>query len=123
MKISILDDYFDTIRTLPCFQMLAGNEVSIWNDHVQDDDVLAERLAAAEVLVLIRERKPASGHALLCRGRADVGVDPRRDARPAAPGRIAQGGPMAGGSRHDAAREDARPLRLRAHRSRGGGIR
>ena len=56
MMITILDDYFDTVRTLPCFAMLAGHEVTIWNDHVQDDDVLAERLANTEILVLIRER-------------------------------------------------------------------
>jgi D-3-phosphoglycerate dehydrogenase len=30
--------------------------VTVWNDHVQDTDALAERLADAEVLVLIRER-------------------------------------------------------------------
>jgi len=56
VKISILDDYFDTIRTLDCFKRLAGNDVKIWNDHVQDVDVLAERLADTEALVLIRER-------------------------------------------------------------------
>jgi D-3-phosphoglycerate dehydrogenase len=56
MKISILDDYFDTVRTLPCFSKLAGHDVTIWNDHVQDTDALAERLADTEVLVLIRER-------------------------------------------------------------------
>ncbi len=56
MKISILDDYFDTLRTLPCFAMLAGHEVTVWNDHVQDTDALAARLAEAEVLVLFRER-------------------------------------------------------------------
>jgi D-3-phosphoglycerate dehydrogenase / 2-oxoglutarate reductase len=56
MKISILDDYHDTLRTLDCFAKLAGNEVRIWNDHVQDTDVLAERLKDAEALVLIRER-------------------------------------------------------------------
>ena len=56
MKITILDDYFDTIRTLPCFAKLAGQEVVVWNDHVQDDDTLAERLGDTEVLVLIRER-------------------------------------------------------------------
>ena len=56
MKITILDDYFDTIRTLPCFDKLAGQEVAVWNDHVQDDDTLAERLGDTEVLVLIRER-------------------------------------------------------------------
>jgi len=56
MKISILDDYHDTIRTLRCFSKLVGHDVTIWNDHVQDVAALAERLADAEVLVLIRER-------------------------------------------------------------------
>jgi D-3-phosphoglycerate dehydrogenase len=56
MKIAILDDYHDTIRTLGCFSSLAGHDVTIWNDHVQDDDVLAARLADTEALVLIRER-------------------------------------------------------------------
>jgi len=56
MKITALDDYFDTIRTLDCFEKLAGHDVTIWNDHVQDVDALAERLRETEVLVLIRER-------------------------------------------------------------------
>jgi D-3-phosphoglycerate dehydrogenase / 2-oxoglutarate reductase len=56
MKISILDDYHDTVRTLSCFDRLTGHEVSIWNDHVQDIDALAARLADTEALVLIRER-------------------------------------------------------------------
>jgi D-3-phosphoglycerate dehydrogenase len=56
MKITILDDYFDTLRTLPCFRKLAGHDVTVWNDHVQDVDALAERLKDTEVLVLIRER-------------------------------------------------------------------
>jgi D-3-phosphoglycerate dehydrogenase len=56
MKISILDDYHDTLRTLPCFAKLAGDDVTIWNDHVQTDDTLAKRLHDAEVLVLFRER-------------------------------------------------------------------
>ncbi len=56
MKIAILDDYFDTLRHLPCFVKLHGHEVTIWNDHAQDTDVLADRLRDAEALVLIRER-------------------------------------------------------------------
>ncbi len=56
MKIAILDDYADTLRTLACYDKLAGHDVSIWNDHVQDDDVLAGRLAEIEAVVLIRER-------------------------------------------------------------------
>ncbi len=56
MKISILDDYFDTLRTLDCFTKLDGHEVTIWNDHVQELDALAERLRDTQALVLIRER-------------------------------------------------------------------
>ncbi len=56
MKITILDDYFDTIRGLDCFDKLSAHEVTIWNDHVQDTDALAARLRDTEALVLIRER-------------------------------------------------------------------
>jgi len=56
MKITILDDYFDTLRTLECFRELAGHDVTIWNDHVQDVEALARRLRDAEALILIRER-------------------------------------------------------------------
>ncbi|MGH2968940.1 MAG: D-2-hydroxyacid dehydrogenase family protein [Solirubrobacteraceae bacterium] len=56
MKVSILDDYDDTLRTLDCFRKLSGHDVEVWNDHVQDVDALAERLRETEALVLIRER-------------------------------------------------------------------
>ncbi|CAB3835054.1 Hydroxypyruvate reductase [Achromobacter insuavis] len=56
MNITILDDYFDTLRGLPCFRKLDGHAVTVWNDHVQDVDALAERLRDTEALVLIRER-------------------------------------------------------------------
>ena len=56
VKVSILDDYFDTLRTLDCFRKLAGHDVTIWNDHVQDVDALSDRLSDTEALVLIRER-------------------------------------------------------------------
>ena len=58
MNITILDDYFDTLRTLPCFRKLDGHTVTIWTDHVDDLDALAARLADTEALVLIRERTP-----------------------------------------------------------------
>ncbi|HTY66210.1 MAG TPA: D-2-hydroxyacid dehydrogenase family protein [Alphaproteobacteria bacterium] len=56
MKITVLDDYHDTVRTLACFAKLAGHDVTVWNDHVQDVEALAERLRETEALVLIRER-------------------------------------------------------------------
>jgi D-3-phosphoglycerate dehydrogenase len=56
MKVTILDDYHDTLRTLECFMKLSGHDVEVWNDHLQDVDALAERLLETEALVLIRER-------------------------------------------------------------------
>jgi len=56
MKITILDDYHDTLRTLACFRKLDGHDVTVWNDHVQETDALARRIGDADVLVLIRER-------------------------------------------------------------------
>jgi D-3-phosphoglycerate dehydrogenase len=54
--VAILDDWFNTLRTLPSFEKLDGHNVTVFTDHVQDTQALAERLAAAEALVLIRER-------------------------------------------------------------------
>ncbi len=66
MKITILDDTLDTVRTLPGFRKMARHEVKIWTDHTRDVDVLAQRLKDTEALVLIRERTPI-GAALLDR--------------------------------------------------------
>jgi D-3-phosphoglycerate dehydrogenase / 2-oxoglutarate reductase len=56
VKVAILDDYHDTVRTLAVFSKLAQHEVRVFNDHVQDTDALAARLRGSEALVLIRER-------------------------------------------------------------------
>ena len=66
MRITILDDYFDTLRTLSCFRKLDGHQVDIWTDHVQKTDALAERLKDTEVLVLIRERTEIRAPLLDC---------------------------------------------------------
>ena len=66
MKVHILDDWFDTLRGLPSFAKLSGHEVTVWNDHQEDVDTLAARLAQAEALVLFRERTPITA-ALLAR--------------------------------------------------------
>ena len=57
MKVAILDDYHDTLRSLDCFKKLSGHEIKIWSDHVQDVDALAQRLRDAEAVVLIRARR------------------------------------------------------------------
>ena len=56
MKVHILDDWFDTLRALPCFAKLQGLDVTVWTDHCDDVEQLAARLQEAEVLVLFRER-------------------------------------------------------------------
>jgi phosphoglycerate dehydrogenase-like enzyme len=56
VKVAILDGSLDTLRTLACSVKLARHEVTVFTDHVQDTEVLAERLWGFDALVLIRER-------------------------------------------------------------------
>lgn len=56
MKVHILDDWFDTLRGLPCFHLLDGHDVTVWTDHEPDPARLAARVTEAEALVLFRER-------------------------------------------------------------------
>ena len=58
MHIIIPDDYQDAVRHLDSFRKLAGQDVTIYNDHMTDVDTLARRFHAGDVLVLIRERTP-----------------------------------------------------------------
>jgi D-3-phosphoglycerate dehydrogenase / 2-oxoglutarate reductase len=53
VKVSILDDYFDTLRTLDCFKKLKGHDVTIWNDHVQDVIVKVEDLARMKASAIL----------------------------------------------------------------------
>lgn len=66
MKVVIPDDYQGAVRSLSCFDRMAAHEVTVFNDTQTAIDVLAERFADAEALVLIRERTPV-GEALLAR--------------------------------------------------------
>jgi len=56
MHIVIPDDYQDAVRHLDCFAVLAGHEVTVYNDSVTEIDSLVERFQDADALVLIRER-------------------------------------------------------------------
>lgn len=56
MKVHILDDWFDTLRDLPCFAKLANHDVTVWTDHEPNPAKLATRVQDAEALVLFRER-------------------------------------------------------------------
>ncbi|MEO0356747.1 MAG: D-2-hydroxyacid dehydrogenase family protein [Pseudomonadota bacterium] len=56
MKLAILDDWFDTLRHLPCFAKLDGLDVTVFNDHEPDIGRLVERLKPFDAVVLFRER-------------------------------------------------------------------
>ena len=56
MKIAVLDDYQDAVRTLDCFKLLEGHEVKVFNNTTRGLGQLAIRLAPFDALVLIRER-------------------------------------------------------------------
>jgi D-3-phosphoglycerate dehydrogenase len=60
MKIAILDDYQDSVRTLDCFKLLEGHEVKVFTNSARGVGQLAARLAPFEVLVLNRERTALS---------------------------------------------------------------
>jgi D-3-phosphoglycerate dehydrogenase len=52
MKIAILDDYQDAVRSLECFSLLDGHDVTVFTEPFGSADALAE----FDALVLIRER-------------------------------------------------------------------
>ncbi|WP_330961805.1 D-2-hydroxyacid dehydrogenase family protein [Photobacterium sp. 53610] len=56
MKVAILDDYQDVVRTLPGYALLREHEVTVYTTPASDLDALVERLKDKEALVLIRER-------------------------------------------------------------------
>ena len=64
MKLAILDDWFDTLRSLPCFAKLAGLDVTVFTDHEPDNGKLAQRLRPFDAIVLFRERTAIMGELL-----------------------------------------------------------
>jgi D-3-phosphoglycerate dehydrogenase / 2-oxoglutarate reductase len=66
MKIAILDDYQDAVRSLDCFHLLDGHDVKVFTNSARGVGQLAVRLAPFDALVLIRERT-AVPRALLAR--------------------------------------------------------
>ncbi len=64
MKVYILDDWFDTLRNLPCFELLKGHDVTVLTDHEPDPVALAKRVHDAQALVLFRERTKITGELL-----------------------------------------------------------
>ena len=85
MKIAILDDTYGVVRSLPSARLILAHDVSVWQDHTKDEELLAQRLIDTEVLMLLRERTPITRALLLRLPRLRLitlnGVTPHIDLR------------------------------------------
>ena len=66
MKIAVLDDFQDCVKSLACFAKIQKHDVLVLNRHVSDPVELSGLLKGVQALVLIRERTYV-GDALLSR--------------------------------------------------------
>ena len=58
-RIAVLDDYQGVMREVADWSVLGdGFEVTVFADHLADEDAVAERLAGFAVVVMNRERTP-----------------------------------------------------------------
>tara|TARA_R110000868_G_scaffold2764_7_gene19176 strand:+ start:6298 stop:7272 length:975 start_codon:yes stop_codon:yes gene_type:complete len=58
-KLAILDDYQNVAMEMADWAPLAGDvEITVFNDHLADEDAVAERLKDFEIVMVMRERTP-----------------------------------------------------------------
>jgi D-3-phosphoglycerate dehydrogenase / 2-oxoglutarate reductase len=60
MKIAVIDDYQDAFRKLDCYAKLKDHDVAVYHDTEKDPSRLAERLKAADAVILTQQRSPFS---------------------------------------------------------------
>jgi hypothetical protein len=59
VKVAILDDYQNVAQQMADWSPLAGRAtITVFNDHLDDPDAVAARLAPFEVVCVMRERTP-----------------------------------------------------------------
>ena len=56
MKLAIIDDWSDALRTLPCFAKLDGLDVVVFNNYIDEPSTRVEQLSEFDAVILIRER-------------------------------------------------------------------
>ena len=61
MKVAILDDYQDVALKIADWSAVeAKADITVFNDHIADTEMLVERLAPFDVVCVMRERTPMS---------------------------------------------------------------
>ncbi len=64
MRVVILDDYQDCVRTLRCFASVRDHAVVVFHDTLKSTETIVDRLKDADAVVLIRERTKLSAEVL-----------------------------------------------------------
>ena len=63
MKFAILDDYQNVALSMADWTPLEGDvQVTVFNDHLADEDAVAARLQDFDIVMVMRERTPVSAH-------------------------------------------------------------
>ena len=58
-KLAILDDYQNVAMNMADWSPLEGDvEITVFNDHLSDEDAVADRLSDFEIVMVMRERTP-----------------------------------------------------------------
>jgi hypothetical protein len=61
MKVAILDDYQNVALEMADWSSVASRaEITVFNDHVADQEAVIERLMPFDVICVMRERTPLS---------------------------------------------------------------
>ena len=59
LNVAILDDYQDISLEMADWGILSGKiEITVFNDHIHDQELLIERLRKFQVICAMRERTP-----------------------------------------------------------------
>lgn len=62
MKVAILDDYQDVALSMTDWTPVTERaDITVFNDHITDPDLLVNRLAPFDVIFVMRERTPLPG--------------------------------------------------------------
>src|ERR1700681_283501 len=56
MKIAVIDDYQNVVRSLQCFEKLQGFDVAGFHEPARDEAALVEQLKGADAVILTMQR-------------------------------------------------------------------
>ncbi len=74
LQCAVIDDYQDAARRFADWSLLGDRvELTVFTDHLTDEDAVAHRLAPFDVVVIMRERTPSPATLLARHPRARPG--------------------------------------------------